>query len=899
MKRFVVVLALAIIFGNALALEWQGENQFDIIADAFGAENAIAAVDDTVYAVYVTRSNDTMTFVKSCHGNISQLSLGSFETIPANSKPSIMVDLPNISIMAQMDDETVLWTSSDYGNSWDRTSLTGNIMDSNDPQPIITTRDGIHRSFTVNSRPSDQDVSNYSSQSLSPNGSNVYYSGIHQVHGITIVNGDLFIKNVGGLPVFHDPVIISGKVISGFDYPVDEVFLGGLTEQANVNDLKIKPALFKEDYRDNADTQYIVDGDCILMLDVNGNNASGFIGRLSEPVDSWADVWDVYPPIFDPQADSLFLNSFATRDTIWTEVSFTLSEKFYTNATLWIKGTFSGNKSFYSSGDIYLIGDILLSNTIPGEDTSTNASDKVTLISDKSIQLKYGYKHPETNVRIHPNCQADETPILIYADLIALNNDYQIGEDPDFEAGFFSFEYQHPHPSTPSVNVTHEGDEYYYDWIDLHRFKYPHSQFQPWPPQIDYPWYNPLWPETHPYLERGTVHLYGALYQNRRGYIHRSGNDSAYPSNDGYWDIPMDMCGGPVTPSVPYNDPVIPDLTLQAINYPGTTGSGVGYDIQHFADERSFPFSPRRDIWSPGALISDGDANEVDILKWHRAYETVRNKSIDYHDGSWLYHLNNTFMTEDAAYPQNPGEDWEIVQAKLLDNSDVLSLQKSSLAETPGYRLVISDIDGEQANTVFEIPQSHDFVSLSRIMDGFLLVTPAVENNSARIHRLDLNGQFSDTTYEMALPEGFYGEDVSESRITFSNPTANILHACLWYRTGDMGGIIIHKYGNIAPISSDDPLQVPVVISLKCYPNPFSTAINLNLETDKQIDGMLSIYNIRGQKVRDLPLPNAKGNINISWDGSDHNGKQVAQGVYFVKIRSEAETKVTRILKLK
>ncbi|HRX76287.1 MAG TPA: hypothetical protein P5342_02425, partial [Candidatus Cloacimonadota bacterium] len=238
--------------------------------------------------------------------------------------------------------------------------------------------------------------------------------------------------------------------------------------------------------------------------------------------------------------------------------------------------------------------------------------DVVGIVSEKSIILKYGYKNPVDSVRIHTNMGADnEYPapagggIFIYAALCALGEgpDDIPSTQPNFEDGVFTYEYQHPHPSTPAIfaNVEYPDGtikEEYFDWIDIHRRRYPPTASQPWPSpalgqqSLDLPWYNPLWPERQPYLERGTINIWGALAQRRRGFVHRSGNDGEYPSNDGIWNVELDMCGYPISRN-PLPDPVFGNqLGLISMNYPGTSGGGTGYKKNYNYDNRLLTVTP-------------------------------------------------------------------------------------------------------------------------------------------------------------------------------------------------------------------------------------------------------------------------------------------------------------------
>ena len=73
---------------------------------------------------------------------------------------------------------------------------------------------------------------------------------------------------------------------------------------------------------------------------------------------------------------------------------------------------------------------------------------------------------------------------------------------------------------------------------------------------------------------------------------------------------------------------------------------------------------------------------------------------------------------------------------------------------------------------------------------------------------------------------------------------------------------------------------------LKAYPNPFNptTTIDFSIPSDSEIN--LSIYNIKGQKVKTLANEQLeRGNHSVVWHGKDKYGKAVGSGVYFYKLK--------------
>jgi len=59
----------------------------------------------------------------------------------------------------------------------------------------------------------------------------------------------------------------------------------------------------------------------------------------------------------------------------------------------------------------------------------------------------------------------------------------------------------------------------------------------------------------------------------------------------------------------------------------------------------------------------------------------------------------------------------------------------------------------------------------------------------------------------------------------------------------------------------------------------------------------LAVYDVRGRKVRSLvSRPEAAGLREVRWDGRDDRGQRVASGVYFVRLRAEAEVRLGRVV---
>ena len=124
---------------------------------------------------------------------------------------------------------------------------------------------------------------------------------------------------------------------------------------------------------------------------------------------------------------------------------------------------------------------------------------------------------------------------------------------------------------------------------------------------------------------------------------------------------------------------------------------------------------------------------------------------------------------------------------------------------------------------------------------------------------------------------------------------------------GDINGSAIidmgsYEFGAPPFVNVEENLVVgtPTLQLYQNYPNPFNpeTAISFSLPNKTKIN--LSIYNIKGQKVKTLCNHEySAGNHSIVWNGRDKNNKQVASGVYFYKLKTKDFVKVKKMLLIK
>ena len=72
---------------------------------------------------------------------------------------------------------------------------------------------------------------------------------------------------------------------------------------------------------------------------------------------------------------------------------------------------------------------------------------------------------------------------------------------------------------------------------------------------------------------------------------------------------------------------------------------------------------------------------------------------------------------------------------------------------------------------------------------------------------------------------------------------------------------------------------------LQNYPNPFNTSTTISLTLPASCFTQLIIYNITGQKIRELIAETMTAGIhNVVWDGMDNSGNAVSSGVYISQL---------------
>ena len=81
------------------------------------------------------------------------------------------------------------------------------------------------------------------------------------------------------------------------------------------------------------------------------------------------------------------------------------------------------------------------------------------------------------------------------------------------------------------------------------------------------------------------------------------------------------------------------------------------------------------------------------------------------------------------------------------------------------------------------------------------------------------------------------------------------------------------------------------------YPNPFSSSTTIPYEINKKSQIQVTIFDVLGRAVRKFDMgQKAIGMHNVIWDGCNHFGERVANGIYFYRLYGNGESQVKKMI---
>jgi hypothetical protein len=95
---------------------------------------------------------------------------------------------------------------------------------------------------------------------------------------------------------------------------------------------------------------------------------------------------------------------------------------------------------------------------------------------------------------------------------------------------------------------------------------------------------------------------------------------------------------------------------------------------------------------------------------------------------------------------------------------------------------------------------------------------------------------------------------------------------------------------------------IPTAFSLRQnYPNPFNPVTTIDYQIKVSDDVKMIVYNMLGQEIKTLVNDSqiAAGSYRVAWNGTDHLGKKVSNGIYLYRLQVGTESITKKMVLLK
>jgi hypothetical protein len=95
-----------------------------------------------------------------------------------------------------------------------------------------------------------------------------------------------------------------------------------------------------------------------------------------------------------------------------------------------------------------------------------------------------------------------------------------------------------------------------------------------------------------------------------------------------------------------------------------------------------------------------------------------------------------------------------------------------------------------------------------------------------------------------------------------------------------------------AKVDANELSEVQITDDLaqfKCYPNPFAQEITIEIDNSIQTNITVEIYNIAGQRIKNVYKGSNDAKLALKWNGTNDSGQKVATGVYLCKVNGQSK----------
>jgi len=306
-------------------------------------------------------------------------------------------------------------------------------------------------------------------------------------------------------------------------------------------------------------------------------------------------------------------------------------------------------------------------------------------------------------------------------------------------------------------------------------------------------------------------------------------------------------------------------------------------ETMYFGSNKLYKSTNRAGFWQAisGDLTNGNEPGNI-------AYNTLTTISVSPFDGNYIYTGSddgNVWFTQDG------GDSWENISAEL-PNRWVSSVaadfyeQDAVYVTFSGYRwddyLPHVFRSGDNGQNWTDISTGLPEAPVNEIVTdpekpGYLYVAT------------DFGVYYSTNLGESWQPAGLGMPMLVVNDLRLHNPTRKLIAAT--YGRG------IYTL-DLSVLTSTETQKQTSTTQLKCYPNPFSTEINIEIPEDFVGEEVfVEIIDLKGRKIASV----FEGVINfnsrkLTWDALDKNGTHQPKGIYIVRLVTENKTLTKRIV---
>lgn len=374
----------------------------------------------------------------------------------------------------------------------------------------------------------------------------------------------------------------------------------------------------------------------------------------------------------------------------------------------------------------------------------------------------------------------------------------------------------------------------------------------------------------------------------------------------------LNWIGFPVLESTYGSDP---DYTLSDVNpYAMTLQTKNGTELQE-----PWEYNIWSHTWDENAIITRTNGYILNMGSTLEDYEyTTFGLSTSYNTPLTLYQNNENWVPYFIEYSQTPtaafgndishvtaiyAQDWYIykfkgqwygyVQPGATGTLDYGKMYKVYVDQTisdftwSAWGMSQSFVKGATEYFEFEEQPEYQAIVIESIADNPVFDEIGVFKDSECVGALKFEGYpLNLQVYDDSSPDDY-------SYVLYSKSKDNNLTERKYTSSAiDINNKVIDNGKHLFSVVSltdgkEGDTSVHPALSAMIYPNPMYGNANIEIKATGKSAVDISIYNLKGQLVRKINSTEvSKGSTSFVWDGKTDNGRQVAQGIYFCKIKS-------------